>query len=342
MSLINQVLKDLEKRQRLEAADAAAVMTNMHYVPTRSGKRMPTMKWLVMSVLVAAAVGSSVWWWQYRITETVAAPPVVSLPAPVAVPMPPAAPIVVAPVPEAVTTAPVVALPIEKPVVTHKPKHKVVIEVPPVEESNIVKKQAVTPSADEQTALVYQQAYDLIAQQRLRDAEAMLRQALTADPTQVRLRELLTGLYIKSGRWVEAEQLLANGMQHSPVHVPFLSLRARALMQLNQDNRAIELLKSHTAILEQQPELHALLAALYQRQQQHSQAAAIYTQLLGKHPKAGVWWVGLGISQEALGKQAEAQHSYQQARASGNLNQDVIRYTDQRLRSLEELGLVNN
>jgi MSHA biogenesis protein MshN len=191
--------------------------------------------------------------------------------------------------------------------------------------------------SEEKAELAYQTGYDEIAQHNDRRAEQQFRQALALEPGHTRAREMLAGVLIKQGRWVETAELLQQGVQATPTHVVFIKLYARALMQLNRDQQAITLLREHAPPIAQDLEHHALLAALYQRQQNHLAAANIYSEILKQQPDAGIWWVGLGISLEAMGKQKQAQQAYTRARQTGALHGDIARYTDNRLLALDSI-----
>ena len=145
------------------------------------------------------------------------------------------------------------------------------------------------------------------------------------------------GLLIKQGRWVETAELMQQGVQANPANRAFIELYARTLMQLNRDQQAITLLRTHAPAVATDPEYFALLAALYQRQQDHLAAANTYSQILKLRPDSGIWWVGLGISLEALGKQQQAQQAYARARQTGTLHGDLARYTDNRLLALDAI-----
>lgn len=202
-------------------------------------------------------------------------------------------------------------------------------------------KQRVPLRSEEKAEMAYQAAYAQVQQHNVREAEKELRRALTLEPRHVRARELLAGLLIKQGRWVETSELLQQGVQLVPAHAVFIKLYARSLMQLERDPQAIAVLREHAPPLAQDPDYHALLAALYQRSQNHPAAATTYNEILKLRPDAGIWWVGLGISLEAMGKQKEAQQAYARARQSGSLHGDLARYTDNRLLALAAVRYPN-
>lgn len=356
MSLINQVLKDLEQRQVAEAGDGATILQHVRYVPAATGRHRHwrMISWIGTTVLILAGLTGVYFWRNYKVIlpvqiahesnpVPVSALPLASQNMPVSQQTP------VPPVITIVNSTPIIAVeqatePV--PAKLHSKTIKSPVETPAktaeIEQGNesaVVYKQPIVRNAAEQAAITYQQAYDLIAQQHWREAEMKLREALQLDATQYRLRELLVGVYIKTGRWVEADTILAQGLNLTPVHQPLVKLRARTLMQLNQDRQAIAVLAQFAPSLSADPDHFALLAVLQQRVGQHDQAVNLYEQLLAKNPNIGVWWVGKGISLEALHRQGEARRAFEHARASGNLSLEVSRYTDNRLRVLQATGL---
>jgi MSHA biogenesis protein MshN len=362
MSLINQVLKDLDHRRGSETPEPAVVLQHVRYTPTRAARKRSRLGLLGLLALSVMCIAAAVYYFmgsrqaeQARETAIIPVTALATVPPPIVsnntmplsttpTSVQPAIP-VVAPIAATPTTreesAPIVEA---APVVETKPaksrkKSVVVVAEEEAADTPTVNKQAVPLAPAQSSAVTYQSAYELVSMNRLREAESLLRTALTRDPAQIQLRELLTGLYIKGGRWVEASEVLASGLQVTPNHTPFIKLQARTLMQLNQDLRAIEILVSRAPPVASDPEHHALLAALYQRQHNHLAAIKTYTEVLTVQPKAGVWWVGMAISLEALAKQPEAQAAYAQARATGGLAGEVARFTDNRIQVLNDLRL---
>ncbi len=366
MSLINQVLKDLEHRQISDTPEPQVIMQNVRYVPVRAVRKRSPVGMISLLVLAVTLISTASYYfiWYRHGDQTkegvIATAPTVTVvtPQPIITAVtssvtPPVVqqttPIIDStPITENTQAAATLAVE-EKPIkAARRNRAKKKTMAPVVEDeviisavTNAVSKQAVPLAPAQSAAIAYQSAYDLVSQNRLREAETLLRNALIDDPTLTTLRELLTGLYIKGGRWVEASEVLTTGLQVTPDHTPFIKLQARTLMQLNQDQRAVDVLIKFAPVVSSDPEHHALLAALYQRQHNHQAAVKTYTEVLKVQPNAGVWWVGLAISLDALGKQAEAQAAYNQARATGSLVGDVARFTDNRIQVLKDLRLSN-
>ena len=361
MSLVNQVLKDLEQRHASQAQAEDLGIDNLHHVPIAQVPVKKSKHWVILAgVLVTLGVCTVAGGYLYykwdkrdaaakstsgdklpaqqpaRANNTTTPKPVVIAKAPIPahanVNEPAVKPLPVAPQAKPVAKTQTASISISnKPVKNSKP-------VSADEQIGSMHKRAVPLSNEHRAERAYQEGYDLIAAHRYRKAETALRSALALDPAHIKAREMLVGVFISQGRWVEASELLRVGVEMSPQHHTFRKLYARSLMQLKRDQQAIEVLSSHKPPVAQDPEHYAILAALYQRQGNHGAATRTYSEMLKVRPQMGIWWVGMGISLEAMGEQQQAVAAYQQARKSGSLNGDVARYTDNRLLALDAIN----
>ena len=360
MSLVNQVLKDLERRHGSQGQVEDLGIENLHHVPVAHVPVKKSNLWVIMAgVLVTLGIctvagGYLFYQWDKReasvesttvaslpsqqpakVSKTITSKPVVAAKAPTAaerVIEPAAKPQIVAPQARPVANTQITSISTStKPVKISKP-------AAPDEQSGSMHKRLVPLSNENRAERAYQEGYDLIAAHRYRKAETELRSALALDPGHIKAREMLVGVFISQGRWVEASELLRVGVEISPQHHTFRKLYARSLMQLKRDQQAIEVLSSHKPTVVQDPEHYAILAALYQRQANHAAATRTYSEMLKVRPQMGIWWVGMGISLEAMGDKQQAVAAYQQARKSGSLNGDVARYTDNRLLALDAIN----
>ena len=364
MSLINQVLKDLDERRAAEFSENKTELDDLHFAhtpkPQKNIKPIIIGSAITVSVIAVAIAG----FYFYNQFTTHVEPQVVS-----SEENKPVVKAASATTSSKATTKPVASVKQDSvtppPVVKQATKPKsVTVSKQPVVKSTVAKddsNELATSSTDEidepddntpaeftrssvplrpeqKAERAYQRGYDYLKAQRHRQAEQTLRQSLTLQPGHIKARELLSGIYIKQGRWIEVSELLRQGLSYSPQHLTFSKLYARALMQLNRDNQAIEVLKRYAPPVQQDPNYFAILAALYQRQNQHVKAVEVYAKLVTVKSHNGVWWVGLGISLEALGRQQDAKQAYGHARKTGNLQMEVARFTDNRLLALEEIN----
>ncbi len=374
MSLINQVLKDIDERRSADYSDNKTDLDDLHFshIPKRKSKAKPIIITSIASLSLAAIIVVAFYFLQQgqpdtnlatsnAVAEDSAAKPELTVVAKATAP-------VSAPIPASREVSQAIAKPkSEKQKSTnqqlatkaHSAAKPVTSTTASEVDNDVASEEAiavsdlaeesddtpvkftrqVVPMRPEQKAeLSYQNGYDHLRSQRHRQAERSLRLALVAESGHIKARELLSGIYIKQGRWIEASELLREGLTYSPEHRTFSKLYARAMMQLNQDAQAIAVLKKYAPAVESDPDYFAILAALYQRQNQHGHAADLYARLVSVNPNKGVWWVGLGISLEAMGRKQDALQAYGHARKTGNLHNEVARFADNRLVALEEIN----
>ena len=187
------------------------------------------------------------------------------------------------------------------------------------------------PLTPEQTAEnIYRAAAQHLQQRRLMEAEDGLQSALDANPRHVAARELLAGLLLERGRMDAARLVLEQGLVSMPGQSSFVSLLARIHVEQGMLDTAVTLLEQQRTLAKPDAEILALLATLYQRSSRHTQAVAAYKDALTLKPQEGKWWVGLGISQEAMQNWAEARFAYERTRDT-NIDPRLARYAEQRL-----------
>ena len=186
--------------------------------------------------------------------------------------------------------------------------------------------------------IAYTKGYQYLQKNRVSQGKEHLREALSLYAPHIKAREMLAGIYIKSGRYVEAAELLNDGVELVPEYPLFAKLYARVLLEQNNPKRAIEVLERNAPAVEVEPGYHALLAATYQRVKNHKKATDIYLQLVKLRPATGVWWLGLAISLEKSGKNQEALDAYQRAQETGSLNTGLVKFTNNRVSALKEIG----
>jgi len=356
MSLVNQVLKDLEQRHAAEMQSQEVDITDLHYASVAAPQKKRNYRWFISATLLIIAgvfTAASVYLFEAWDTQKNADAPIANhIPAA----QPPQAktdiitPVAKAQIPQTTQSVPVAeakpvttkaSLPAETTPVITKASTKPVnvsrqseVVATEVEEPGTLAKNFVPLPTEKRADLAYQEGHGHIIKHDYRKAESALRNALALEPAHLKAREMLAGVYISQGRWIEASELLRVGVSIAPQHATFNKLYARSLMQLKRDSQAIALLSSNKPPVAQDTEHYALLAALHQRQQNHELAARLYSDILKLQPNMGIWWVGMGISLEAMGDQKQATAAYQQARKTGTLNGDVAQYTDNRLLAL--------
>lgn len=365
MSLINQMLRDLESRENRGAVAAEPLPAGLAPPARRAGRgwRLAAGVGLGLLVLLALALGLR----HYLGTLTmVSAPrvdtapvlaeapldasesPVVTaspdeVPAETAVPEgrekdPQAGPQAGAVESVAVASAP--ADPSEAtvadepaPAAVAQPEPAPAQPAPPVAAAEApgpvrLSRSAPQLSPAEQAAAHYREALGRLNAGDARGAEAGLREALAEDATHRDARQTLASLLIGTGRAAEGEALLAEGLSRQPDNAELRMLLARSQVARGEVETAIGVLEAGTAAT---PDYRAFLGALYQRVSRHPAAIGEYRQALAANPAMPAWWAGLGISLEAEGRGGEAAEAYRRALRLPGLSAGLEQYIRGRL-----------
>ena len=335
MSLINQMLKDLEKRRSRDLETSSTLSQNITW-ESRPNKK--TFNWLSLSIIFTLAALLAVI--GYLLWERTSQNTVVSSAE---------KKIVVANQKVKIKKVVVKKQPIRK-----KVKQEIIVknnseEVIDVDDSVDIEeddnapplklKKTHRPLNSKQLAeLEYKKGYKFLQQGRMHQGKESLRNALSLYIPHIKAREMLAGIYIKSGRYIDAAELLSEGVKVVPEYPLFAQLYARVLLEQNNPQLAIKILEQGSARMKVEPNYYALLAATYQRVKNHKKAVDIYLQLVKVRPAAGVWWLGLGISLEKSGKNKEAVQAYQRAQKTGSLKAGLVKFTNNRVSALQEIG----
>lgn len=366
MSLINQMLKDLESRRSPELP-AVEVIAGQH--PARKAVQQPlTTGLMILVVLLLIALVYTLW----PRPETEPAREVATTPTARAVstqntaPAPPSHTATPAAIPNtAATTLPTpVAATIPAPHAhvsaqqAEPPQdapQRDVSQTPRASTPSVQKRAApsqtsqkrlysppqnlnmdkrVLPVSDAELARRrYQQGYHALQQRNTTEAEQHWLATLNDYPKQLETRQGLVALYLSQGRKIEAAKLLSEGVTHHPNNPQLSLLHARLLAEQGHPMQALSALQPFVGEAATSPELLALAAALQQQQRDYRQSIRHYRQALKLQPQQAHWWMGLGISLEGLGKPSEAQQAYEHA-LRGKLNRASLDYVTQRLQAL--------
>lgn len=166
------------------------------------------------------------------------------------------------------------------------------------------------------------------------EAIKQLQSILMEQPKYRPARETLAVLFFKNGELTQANEVLMVGLQQYPSYLPFIQLQASILVKQGEISNALTILQSISPSIQDNPEYYAFIAALYQRQGQYMIAARLYDQLVKINPEQSAWWVGLGVSLEAVGKRNAALEAYQQALAGEALSPLVRAYVENKVSKL--------
>ncbi len=308
MSLINQMLRDLQERQGDEAS------TERHAVPPATRARQRSLPFVL---LIAGAGGALLLWWLAgQMTAWLpSSPKVVNAPA-------------------GAGPAPVVAVQQTEPV--PPPKVKPVLLRPETLPGGVSAGQAPVGGLGvyQTAAEAFQAAQVFYRDNRESSAVAALQICLELDPQQFAARAFLADLYEMAGHFDAAILVLRDGVTLAPEHVVFKQRAAALMVEQGDLPGAVNLLlQSGLPRIGQAPEIHALLAGYYLQLDESFLAAQTYRNLLAAWPKAGAFWVGLGRALEKQGLLDDARKAYLQALAAGDLSDSLTQFVSQRLQA---------
>lgn len=191
-----------------------------------------------------------------------------------------------------------------------------------------------TVSSTQQAENAYRQAVAALQQGRVAEAQDQLRKVLEINPRHADARQMLVGLMVDARQHADATALLQEGLKLSPEQSGFSMALARLQVESGDVQSGLATLEQGVKAGGVDAEYQGFYAALLQRQGRHEEAVQHYLAALNVDPAMPTWLVGIGISLENLGKRQDAQAAFQRARDTGQLTPQLMRFVDQRLAEL--------
>ena len=330
MSLINQMLRDLETR-RADSSEKSSLPNEVRSLP-QAPKENAWPKVIVVTGGVAL-LAVLLWWVVGRIST-----------APVAAAPPP--------VPAVVKREPILKLdPDLLDARIHLPKNSVVNTSPttpsvepektpsiyigpekfvPVEhtKTQIEKK----PPGSDLISTPLQRAREQLAAGQRDTAEATLRQGLVNSAAPVPLRQLLFGLLLEQHRNDDALITLQEGLSTHPEQTQWATNAARMQIDSGDLPGAWDTLQRSLPHAENLADYRAFCGTLLSRMKRYPEAVEHYRVALALNPGEGRWWIGLALALEADGKLTESKSAFASAKATGKLSPELSVYVDNKLR----------
>jgi tetratricopeptide (TPR) repeat protein len=149
-----------------------------------------------------------------------------------------------------------------------------------------------------------------LVENRIPDAEAMLREHLKRHPTDVVAIRMLAEVAARIGRNADAETLLARCVELAP---GFRMARQNYAMMLHRQGKWTESLKEVDGLLADEPSnpgLRNLKAAVLGRIGNHDQSIALYRGVLRDYPRQPKVWMSLGHALKTANMNAESIEAY--------------------------------
>ncbi len=337
MSLINQMLRDLESRNPTHKP--SSILHDNIKVAEVPGSKTPII--IGMSLLLMVTAGGG--YWAYQKIQAKAPPTVVAEnPKKDIAPIAPyeavlATPNAVPP-PKTEQKAPEIAVSQPVPIVQAAPvvQPKQPVKVQPEVVGPSLKKMPVIPKPAQSKRVSSKQQADLLFHQVENNFEGYLavpklEQVLKLDPRHLKARLLLAKTLHNQGQVDKTADFLDQSLALFPDNLQFINTRAQIFLQQKNPNGALKTLQ-HVELTNSSNEAYlSLLAASYQQQQSFSNAASIYQRLVAVNPDKAESWLGLALSHEKLGNVKLAREAYQQALGKNTLKQSVADSIKQRL-----------
>lgn len=352
MSLINQMLRDLESRNSTNTTPSA--LQHNIQITQPAASKMPLLAWSLLTVIAA---GGIYWAYQYSKTLTKAPPASVvdikKVPVPIApyekvlaapnavtdtlpkteqkppinTPPPPVS--AVQPAPTAQTAPVEQAKPPIQPAPTAQAVSNISAEPPlPISpKPALIKPKTVKQQAD----LLYRQAE---SNPENYSAVYKLEQVLKLDSRHLKARLLLAKTLHNQGQIDKTAEFLDQSLALFPDNLQFINTRAQIFLQQRNPNDSLKTLQRIELTSSSNETYLSLLAASYQQLQSFANAAKVYQRLITVNPGKAENWLGLALAQEKLDNPKLAREAYQQALSQNTLKESIVNYIKQRLTEL--------
>lgn len=191
------------------------------------------------------------------------------------------------------------------------------------------------PSPQERADEKYLHAVELLRQGKRSVAIQGLEDAVRISARHDVARQALIGALVDMGRKDDAIKYAQDGLAEHVAQPAMAMTLARLQIEKGELHLAISTLEHTLPYSAGRTDYEAFLAALLQRDEQHKRAIEHYLVALQKVPEAGVWWMGLGISYQALERPGEAQEAFKRAKSTGVLSPELSAFVETRMAQLE-------
>ena len=198
----------------------------------------------------------------------------------------------------------------------------------------ILKIETVELSDAELATLAERKATTAMAKGRMQEAQDGYYEVLAHDPHNQGAREQLAGLLYGAGRLTEAAQVLEEGLRLDPAQADLRLLLARVAISGGDRQKALDWLTGYQPDIASNLDYYATWAGLAQELGQPVQASEMYVRLLRQQPDQGRWWLGLGVAEDGQGHRQRALDAYRNAQLHGNLGEASTQWLEQRIGQL--------
>ncbi len=196
----------------------------------------------------------------------------------------------------------------------------------------VIERTDAVGSPRERAESEYRKAIVAVNQGRVTESMDGLRNALRQDVFHVASRQLLVKLLLEAKQPDEAVQVLQDGLQGQPAQLGWAMSLARLQVDRGDLAGAWQTLNYSQPAAGNNADYQGFSAHVLQRLGRNKDAAEHYQVAARLSPGDGRWWLGLGLSWEAEGRNSEAREAFARARQSGNLSAELMAMVEQKLR----------
>ena len=162
-----------------------------------------------------------------------------------------------------------------------------------------------------------------------------LQQIISLNIHHIKARLLLSNTLLQLGLSQQASTLLDQSLILFPQNLQLINLRSQLFLQNKQVKDALVLLQQIDANYINNEIYLSLLAAAYQQDKQHTNSLQIYQRLLNIDSENAKYWLGLAIAQDNMRQNQQAISAYQQALNKNTLQSTIVSYINQRISALK-------
>lgn len=180
----------------------------------------------------------------------------------------------------------------------------------------------------------YQDALSLLEQNQEPAAIEKLNDILNRNPEYTHARITLATIYLEHNNLETATNILSEGVQLQPQNIDLNLLLARTMVSAGHSQKALHVLNNIATVDAADPFYLELLAEINQSLGNDEKAISLYQNLLEQDPSNARWIVGLAISYEHDHQIPQALDAYQKANASPQLSPELQSFVAKRISQL--------
>ncbi|MBS1187464.1 MAG: tetratricopeptide repeat protein [Burkholderiaceae bacterium] len=192
-----------------------------------------------------------------------------------------------------------------------------------------------TPKQQAENA--YGRAVGLIGAGQKAEAMTVLESVLLQYPQHAAARQTLVGLLLNAKRSGDAARVLDDGLKRDASQVGMAMILARIQIEQSGSAAALATLQRSLPYATSRPDYLAFTAAMLQREKRHREAVTHYAHALRKSPHNAHWWMGYGISLQAIGQAKEARQAFVRARDLHKLAPELQAFVEQKISEIGSL-----